>query len=68
MILSILVYDFAITGIRYCQYWRRYIFKDLGRFVVEIKDSKNMGELLGIYKDIRSRIKKKIDMATQVSL
>ena len=41
-ISSIRVGDLAITSWRFRQYWRRYIFKDLGRFEVEIGDSKNM--------------------------
>ena len=37
--------DLANTGWRFRQYRRRYIFQDLGRFVIEIGDSKNMGGL-----------------------
>ena len=33
------------TGIRFGQYWQRYFFRDLGRFVVETEDSKIMGGL-----------------------
>ena len=52
------IYDFVNTGIRFCQYQYTIslipvydfvntgnIFKDLGRFEVEIEDSKNMGGL-----------------------
>ena len=34
--------ELANTGWRFRQYRRRYIFEDLGRFEVEIEDSKNM--------------------------
>ena len=55
------IYDFVNTGIRFCQYQYTIslipvydfvntgnIFKDLGRFEVEIEDSKNMGGLRNI--------------------
>ena len=35
----------ANTSWQFGQYRRRYIFQDLGRFVIEIRDSKNMGGL-----------------------
>ena len=35
------VYNFANTGIRFRKYRGRYFLKELGRFEVEIEDSKN---------------------------
>ena len=45
MIWPIPVGDLANTGWRLGQYPRWYIFQDLGRFEVEIGNSKNMGSL-----------------------
>ena len=56
--LSISLYDFVNSSIRIRQYRRRYFFKDLGKFEVKIKDSKNMGAL-EICLDRGSRMKKK---------
>ena len=66
-IWSILVGDLVNTGWRFGQYRRRYIFQDLGRFEVEIRDSKNMWGL-ELCLDMGSRIKRKIILATEVSL
>ena len=57
--------DLANTGRGFREYWRRYIFQDLGRFEDEIKDSKNMGGIMPRY-GIRNF--KKIDLTTEVSL
>ena len=57
VILPIPVGDFANTGWRFRQYRRWYIFKDLGRFEVEIEDSKNIGGL-EICLNIGSSVKK----------
>ena len=66
MIWTILVYDFVNTGIWFCQYWWRYIFKVLGRFEVEIEDCKNMGAL-EICLD-QEKNKQRCKISTQVSL
>ena len=63
----ILVGDLTNTGWRYGQYRRRYIFQDLGRFEVEIEDSKNMGGLR-IMPRYGIKNKKKSILATEVSL
>ena len=49
--------DLVNTGWRFRKYQRRYIFQDLGRFEVEIGDSKNMG---GLRIMLRYGIKNKI--------
>ena len=43
--LYVCIVKFVNTGWRFGQYRRRYIFQDLGRFEVEIGDSKIMGGL-----------------------
>ena len=53
-------------GIQFGKYWRRYIFKDLGRFKVENKDYKTWG--LRNLPRYGIKNKKKVDFATQVSL
>ena len=65
-IWPIRVGDLANTGWQLGQYQRRYCFHNLGRFEVEIDDSKNLG-VLELCLDMGSRIKK-IDFATEVSL
>ena len=42
--------DFANTGIQFGQYRRRYIFKDLCRFEVEIENLKPCGRNMGFKK------------------
>ena len=67
VIWSIPVGDMANTGWRFGQYRRRYIFQDLGRFEVEIGDSKNMGGLR-IMPRYGIKNKKKSILPTEVSL
>ena len=59
--------ELANTGWRFRQYRRRYIFEDLGRFEVEIEDSKNM-EGLRIMSRYGIEHKKKIDFSISMSL
>ena len=40
-----IIEDNTVTGFSNIHVWPRYIFQDLGRFEVEIGDSKNMGGL-----------------------
>ena len=67
MIWSILVGVLANTGWRFGQYRGRYIFQDLGRFEVEIGDSKNMG-VLKIMLRYEFKNKKISILAPEVSL
>ena len=56
-ISSIPVGELANTGWRFRQYRRRYIFEDLGRFEVEIEDSKTW-RVLELCLDMESSLKK----------